>query len=282
MAISSSRRIVALTNADYTSYCITAPADPRLPGGGGNQECGFYDVNPGYAGVFNNLIEHASQFGNYQDVYDGFDALASARLRRGIVFSGGVTAGRERTNDCYALNQPTLSPTLAVNGVAGTVSGFVGSVSGTTSPNEQAFCNVDPPFQPNVKLLAVYPLPWGIQASGTFQSMPGPVITSSYTATNAVVEPSLGRNLVGSPGHALLDLIPNGTLYAARLNQTDVRLSKDFRIGSHGRVKANFDVYNIFNSAAPLAIQTAYGPLWADPTRTLIGRLAKFGAQIDF
>jgi hypothetical protein len=273
---------LALTNADYTSYCVTAPADPRLPGGGGNQECGFYDVNPGHAGVFNNLIENASQFGNFQDEYDGFDALFSARLRRGVVFSGGVTAGRERTNVCFALNQPTLSPTLNVNGAAGTVSGFVGSVSGTTSPNEQAFCNVVPPFQPNVKLLAVYPLPWGIQASGTLQSIPGPALTTSYTATNAVVEPSLGRNLVGSPGHALLDLIPYGTLYAARLNQTDVRLSKDFRIGSQLRVKANFDLYNIFNSAAPLAIQTVYGPLWQDPTRTLIGRLAKFGAQIDF
>ena len=32
--------------ADYDPYCVTAPTDSRLPGGGGNQICGFYDIKP--------------------------------------------------------------------------------------------------------------------------------------------------------------------------------------------------------------------------------------------
>src|SRR5262249_12290980 len=30
--------------ADYSPFCVVAPADARLPGGGGNQVCGFYDI----------------------------------------------------------------------------------------------------------------------------------------------------------------------------------------------------------------------------------------------
>ena len=41
----------------YDTYCITAPDDPRLPGGGGNQICGFTDLQ---ARIFR---DHAERFG---------------------------------------------------------------------------------------------------------------------------------------------------------------------------------------------------------------------------
>ena len=41
----------ALTPADFTAYCVTAPVDSRMPGGGGNQVCGNFDVNPAKFGV---------------------------------------------------------------------------------------------------------------------------------------------------------------------------------------------------------------------------------------
>ena len=33
------------TAADYDPFCVTAPVDSRLPGGGGNQLCGLYDIS---------------------------------------------------------------------------------------------------------------------------------------------------------------------------------------------------------------------------------------------
>jgi hypothetical protein len=54
---------LAVTNADFTHYCITAPVDSRLPGSGG-QMCGFYDVNVTKFGQVNNLITGAENFGS--------------------------------------------------------------------------------------------------------------------------------------------------------------------------------------------------------------------------
>jgi hypothetical protein len=40
-----------------------------------------------------------------------------------------------------------------------------------------------------------YPLPWGIQTSGNYQTGPGIPITASHVVTNAAIAPSPGRNL---------------------------------------------------------------------------------------
>ena len=36
----------ALTPADFNSFCVTAPANAQLPGGGAYPICGLYDVTP--------------------------------------------------------------------------------------------------------------------------------------------------------------------------------------------------------------------------------------------
>ena len=78
-----------------------------------------------------------------------------------------------------------------------------------------------------------------------------------------------------------MDLVPRGTLYGDRINQVDFRLAKVLRIGSL-RMQGMFDLYNAFNATPFLTMQNRYGPAWQTPTQTLIGRLAKFGMQLDF
>src|SRR5438874_24066 len=47
---------LAAAPADFSPYCINAPRDPRLPGGGGDQVCGLYDVNPAVFGKIDNFV----------------------------------------------------------------------------------------------------------------------------------------------------------------------------------------------------------------------------------
>ncbi len=51
--------------SDFTKFSITAPQDPRLPGGGGYQVNDLYDLNnPALFGVTNNYITYADNYGD--------------------------------------------------------------------------------------------------------------------------------------------------------------------------------------------------------------------------
>ena len=247
---------VLVTPADYSPYCVTAPTDARLPNGGGYEICGLYNISPARFGQVSNLVTMASDFGDEKEVFNGVDVTLNARLPRGIVVQGGTATGRTMTEGCYVVD----------------------------SPENLRNCKVTPPFLTQIKLLAVYPLPWaGIQTSATFQSLPGPQISASRVFTNAEVLPSLGRNLAnGANGTVTVQLIDPGTMYNDRLNQLDFRLSKLIRLPGNRRIQANMDLFNMFNASAVLGQNNNYGGSWLRPTSILQGRLVKFGGQLDF
>jgi hypothetical protein len=256
----------ALRPTDYSPYSVTAPLDPRLPGGGGYVVSGLYDPNALVAA--RNVIDMASKYGEAMEHYNGLDMTANVRLPRGVVVSGGASISRVETRYCFVTSSPQgtgLPPT-----------------QGATTAAGLQYCNVKPPFQPNIKFLGVYPMPWGVSVAGTFQSIPGPGITAANTYTNAQIAPSLGRNLAtGANGIATVQLVQPGTMFDGRLYQLDLRASKIFKAG-RTRLQANVDLYNAGNAASVLTINTTYGSNWLRPTSVLQGRLLKFGGQWDF
>jgi hypothetical protein len=239
----------------YDQYCVTLPSDSRLPDGGGNRVCGFYDIRAAMRGVVQNFVTHASHFGERREVYNGVDVTLSARLPNGGQVSGGSSTGRTALNTCYVVN----------------------------SPQDMLFCDQKPPFQTQLKFMGVYPLPWyGVQVSGAFQSVPGPEIATTYVATNAEIQPSLGRALsAGATATVTLPVTPAGSLYEKRWNQFDFRASKIFRVGDI-RLLGSLDVFNLFNSDGVLGVNSGYGPLYRTPTAILSPRLFRFAAQVDF
>jgi hypothetical protein len=258
---------LAVTPANFDPYCITAPVDSRLPGGGGYQICDLYDVNPSKAGQIDNLVTDASKFGKQTEVYHGVDVIANARLRAGGRIGGGLNTGRTAVNNCDVVGKVDNSATVNPSGMA--------------SPST-LYCDVRPPFQVNARAFAVYPLPLDLQASATFQTIPGPQIVANYVVANSVIAPSLGRNLSsGANGTATVNLVQPGTMYGDRLYQVDLRLTKIFRLGTR-RLQANVDLYNMLNASPVLLQNNTYGPAWQRPTAILPGRLLKFGGQLDF
>jgi hypothetical protein len=265
-----------VSSTDYSPFCVTAPMDSRLPGGGGNQICGFYDINPNKFGQVNNLVTFASIYGNVIDKYDGFDLTVNARLAHGIIVQGGTNNGRELTDYCDVSGKVDngLYP-VPVN------IGTTGNPSNVPSPST-LYCRVSPPFATNLKLLAVFPLPWwGITASTTFQSVPGPPITAAYTVTNAQIQQSLGRPLSGGATVTTVQLMAPDAMLGDRWNQLDVRAAKTFKV-DRLRLRAIVDVYNVLNANAVSLQNNTYGPAWQNVQAMMPGRFFKFGAQIDF
>ena len=256
---------LAVTPADYDPFCIIVPVDARLPGGGGNQLCGLYDVKREKFGQVDNLVSRVSDLGAKQtQVFNGVDVGLNARFRGGAFAGGGVSAGRTVTDSCYTVD----------------------------SPQQLLFCHVAPPWMAATQFKAnvLYPLPWwGLQTSVIWQNLPAAPDEATLAASNTQIAPSLGRNLSACPA-------PTGACTATatvrlyrtlsvfeddRLNQFDFRISKSLRLAG-AQVRTMLDIYNLFNANTVLAATAIYGPNWLRPSGVLGPRLFKVGVQVDF
>jgi carboxypeptidase family protein len=264
---------LALTPASFTQFSITAPSDPRLPGGGGYTISGLYDTNPAFVGQTNNYITMASNLGG-QFEHDQFvDISVNARLRKGIVLQGGVSTGQTVTDFC---NVYAASPNATPVGQFGAVAPGLTSVGNPYCRQATNWMG-----QTQFKMLGTYLVPRAdVTVAATMQSVPGPVVAANYTVPNALVQPSLGRALSNGQQNTTVNLIAPGTLYGDRANELDLRLSKTFRV-FRVRLIANADVYNMFNVSPVMQFNAAFGA-WLTPQRIMDGRLYKLSGQIDF
>ncbi len=263
---------LAVTNASYTPFCITTPVNSLLPNSG-QQQCGYFDLIKPIAP--NNLVQSADKFGGIEDVYDGYDIDANARLGRGVILSGGVSFGRERTNSCSLSNDLSL---VFQSGVAAAT----GSGATILAPRTSPYCDVHPPFQPNTKAQVSYPLPWGVGAALTYQSLPGIQINAQYPLSNTTPGLTLGRPF--SSVAPTVDIMPPGTQYLPRIYQTDLRFSKTIKAGGT-TIRPNVSVYNLFNANPTntnASYTQTYGAAWLAPTVILTPRFLDFGVQVDF
>ena len=283
MSVTRNTRVDA---SDYTRYCITAPTDSRIGATAGQQICGYYDITPaGLAKGAAYQITQASNFGTPKDYFDGVDIGINARWGKGALVTGGVSVGRQTVDYCYANARPDLTP-----------QGFPFNAFSTARyARNDDFCKVQPNWWDGIgsqiKLQAVYPLPYDIVISGSYKHLPGIAVAGNNVLTTAAVGTILGRpsTAAGTVTHSVIPIGSgnnNGgggtaTVFDERLNQADVRFLKSFGIG-RGKLQAIFDVYNVFNSRVPQAIVTTIGATYFRPTSLLGGRLFKFGAQVDW
>jgi hypothetical protein len=250
------------TPADFDPYCITAPADSRLPSDvSGAYLCGMYDIKPEKFGKTNNIVTQMSKYGKQTQVFNGVDITVAARYGQGGQLSGGLSTGRTVSENCTVID----------------------------SPQQERFCKVTPTWGSGtqVKLQLIHPLPWDAQFSVVYKDIPGLEAPASYVASNAEIKESLGRNL-GRCGTrptcsatATVALIAPQTNFEQRLQQLDLRIAKQITIG-RARLRGSLDLANLFNASDVLNMDTNYGDEYLRPIQILGGRLVKVNAQIDF
>jgi hypothetical protein len=254
-----------LSPADFDTFCITAPSDPRLPDGGGYDVCGLYDLKPEKFGLASdNLVTFSKNYGKQIQHFNGFDFSMNARLPQGILLQGGVSTGRTSTDNCEVVDQVPEMLMLA-----------------TPAMIPRDHCHVDTAFLTQVKLLGSYTIPGiDVRLSGSFQSIPGPPIAANLVVPSAVVARSLGRPLSGGAANVTVNIVEPGTMYGDRLNQLDLRFSKILRFGAT-RTTVNLDVNNVMN-VNPVTAESPVYTIWRRPQSILLPRFAKISMQFDF
>jgi hypothetical protein len=247
----------ATVASDYTAFSITAPVDARLPDGGGYVIGNLYNLNPDKVGQVDNYLTFSSNYGGESERWRGIDIGVVTRLTANLMFQGGLSTGRTVTDRCALRSElPEI---------------------GVTAP----YCRVAEAFQTQVKFVGAYTIPVvDVQASAAFQSFPGPAIAANFVASNAIVQPSLGRPLSARAASVTVPLIEPSSMYGDRVNQLDLRFAKLLRFGGT-RSTLGFDLYNATNAAPVLTENSAYARFRA-PIQILQARLARISLQFDF
>jgi hypothetical protein len=272
--------------SSYDTFCINAPADPRLPYGNGNgyQVCGVHDLKPA---VFQqglparNLIRFSDDFGGETNMYQGMDINLEARLRNGAFLKGGLSATSRTFDNCNLIAAGLDAVQEA------------GSQGTEIYPDGTTACHREYGFRPDAKISGAYTLPWDIQLAGTYQFSrgvqtggAGPSIQANFAIPTAVAA-SLGARPWNGSASRTIQLIREGLMYGDHnLSQLDLRLGKRFDLG-RARLRLDFDLYNVFNSSWPFTVSSTYSTSpttsqWLRPTNVLQSRFFKLGGQFSF
>ena len=244
---------LATARSDYDEFCITAPTDSRLGPASGSQVCNLQDVTPSKYGKVDNLVTHVDNYGGHSYVFDGVDASMSLRFGDGGLLNGGVSLGTQRANQCNVADKPAQ---------------FCEFTKGIAAFSQ-------------VKFNGSYPLPYDMMISGTFMNMPGIVKRARYYASNADINPGLGRNLAGGRKSLRIDLLEPFSQFEDRMTRVDIRFAKNIQAGNV-RIQPRVDLYNVFNADTIIGMSNSYGSRLYRPSAIIAARFFKVGLDVRF
>jgi hypothetical protein len=271
-------------------FCVNAPSDPNLPGGGGYQVCGLYDLKPTVAALnlpSNSTIRLSSDYGGETNIYEGFDLTTVARFRRGAFVSAGINAQKRIFDQCNLVAAGIPAALGSINTAA-----INASEVAEIFPDGSKACHQDLPYRPDFKFNGSYTLPYDIVVSAVYQfsrgvqtggAAPSILATWSTTPTTAT---TLGRAYASGATTKSINLMAVGANYGfVNLSQLDFRASKRIKLDKV-RLRLDFDAYNITNSNWPFTVSSTFSNAatsgWLRPTNVLQARFFKIGANFDF
>ena len=265
--------------SQYDRWTVTAPADPRLPDGGGYPITLYTPTAVAAAMPAQNYITWETDFGPARTAYwQGVDFTLNARTRHGLTLQFGTNTGRRIDDTC-------ATAVLIDN------------------PDPRN-CRQSPPYETTVRGLASYTIPRvDVLVSATIRSQPALGLAANWNLPNTsaacggcttTVQNLLGRlptgsTTTGTTSIALLD--DDHRLYADnRRTQLDVRVAKIFRVGRY-RLDVGVDGENLLNTNYATAYDntyqfsvgnTALGGTWNNPTAVYTPRFARLNLTLGF
>jgi hypothetical protein len=259
--------------SDYEEFTITAPQDPRLPGGGGYPITLSMLTSAAAARGARNYVTFETDFGPEREQYwDGVDLTVNARLRQGLTLQFGTQTGRSVQDTC------ATAP----------------NVDGGGNVKDLRSCHDADPFQTTIRGLASYTVPKvDVLVSGTVRSQPPLERSASWAVPNTVILASLGRLPPGanSAGNTTINILDSEHLLFAdnRRTQIDMRFAKIVRFAGK-RVDMGVDLGNLLNTNYTTAYQNTYqtvgvttpGGSWNNPTAVYAPRFVRWNLTVDF
>jgi hypothetical protein len=263
--------------SQYDAWTISAPSDPRLPGGGGYPITLYTPTAAAAAIPAQNYITWETDFGPTRSSYwQGVDFTVNARTRQGLILQFGTNTGRKIDDTCA-------------------------TVVRIDSPDPRD-CRLTPPYQTTIRGLASYTIPRvDVLVSAAVRSQPPLGLVATWPVPNTCTTPGcisvqalLGRIPPGGTagGNTNVTLLDNEhRLYADnRRTQVDLRVAKIFRFGKT-RLDVGVDGENLFNTNYPTtydntyqytAGNTAMGGTWNNPTAIYPPRYVRLNLTLGF
>ncbi|HKF67643.1 MAG TPA: TonB-dependent receptor, partial [Vicinamibacterales bacterium] len=260
-----------VTPADYESWTINAPVDPRLPGGGGYPITMYNLTAAGNAKGTQNYITVATDYGQQRtDYWNGIDTSVNARMSNSLTMTLGTSTGRSIIDSC--------------------------SYQGAYDSPDLRNCHDEAPFQTTLRGSAAYTIPKvDVLVAGTVRSLPGLALGTSVVPVAGLLLNGAIWNVPNSVVQGLLGHLPPGAiatgttqvplldtahrLYGPRINQVDMRFAKIVRFKTM-RANIGIDLINLLNTNAATAYTSTYaystgtaatanGGSWYQPTTIL-------------
>jgi hypothetical protein len=265
---------------DLGAWTLTAPRDPRLPGGGGYPVGPLYNLNSNVFGQVNNFITPTNKVADDTRVFNGVDVTFNLRNVSGMTFTGGTSTGKV-TNDWCAIRDAVPENAAALATTPG--SGYL------LNP----YCLQESPWETSFRLAVTYTIPRidvlvssvytdktniGTDQLGSLQA--NYVLTAADLADAAA---QIGRPL-NLTGPLTVNLLAPGQVYGPRVRQWNFAAKKIIRFGSQ-RVTVGADMYNLLNNNVTTGFNPNFVPDragWQSPTSYLNPRVFRLNAEFAF
>jgi hypothetical protein len=265
-AIANFSRNTLRSLEDYQAFQVANP----LPGYEG-QKLTVYNLKREKLSAVDNLDSNvASDSGS---IYQGFAFGVRARVTGANLF-GGVTFERTTNRFCDSQDNPNqfrFCDTTGGNGESD-------ALAQMTSPGPASGVQATLPYQATFKLGSDHRLPFGVQLSTAFRSIPGAerIVTWSVPAS-AFTAAGLTRTQT-----VTVRLNNPGSLFYDRTTIVDLGIGKWFDLPGRLRVKAGLNLYNLLNPDTVTGQVNTFGATLGNPTSVILGRFWRASTQVEW